>query len=103
MAAVAAPLSSIRGFRTSRRVNARLLVASGLAILSMLALLVGLGLIVPETQSVLQAMRDPPAGTTVQPGDITAVRVRVPETMLGAAYAADATEASRRDRRKDSQ
>jgi Flp pilus assembly protein CpaB len=88
MAAVAQPLTSIRAFRPARRVNGRVVVASGLAVLSVLALLVGLSAVVPETQSVLQATRDLPAGTVVQASDIAAVHVRVPDNMARTAYAA---------------
>jgi len=89
MAAIAPPLSPVRGFRPVRRVNGRLVVAAGMAVLSVLALLVGLSLVVPETQSVLQATRDLPAGATVQAGDVTSVHVRLPDSMAQAAY--DAT------------
>ena len=92
MAAVAQPLGSIRAFRPARRVNARLVVAAGLAVLSVLALLVGLSAVVPETQSVLQATRDLPAGTVVQASDVAAVHVRVPESMAQSAYAASASD-----------
>jgi Flp pilus assembly protein CpaB len=92
MAAVAQPLTSIRGFRAARRVNRRIVVASGLAVLSVLALLVGLAAVVPETQSLLQATRDLPAGTVVQPSDLAAVRVRVPDNMAQVAYAATASD-----------
>jgi Flp pilus assembly protein CpaB len=86
MATVAQPLTSIRGFRPARRVNGRIVVASSLAVLSVLALLVGLSAVVPETQSVLQATRDLPAGTVVQASDIAAVHVRVPDNMARIAY-----------------
>ena len=92
MAALAQPLTSVRAFRPARRVNRRIVVASGLAVLSVLALLVGLSAVVPETQSVLQATRDLPAGTVVQAGDIAAVHVRVPDNMAQAAYAATASD-----------
>jgi Flp pilus assembly protein CpaB len=86
MATVAQQLTSIRGFRPARRVNGRIVVASSLAVLSVLALLVGLSAVVPETQSVLQATRDLPAGTVVQASDIAAVHVRVPDNMARIAY-----------------
>src|SRR5689334_11030037 len=92
MATVAQPLTSIRAFRPARRVNRRIVVASGLAVLSVLALLVGLAAVVPETQSVLQATHDLPAGTVVQANDIAAVRVRVPDNMAQAAYTATASD-----------
>jgi Flp pilus assembly protein CpaB len=92
MAVVAQPLASIRGFRTARRVNGRIVVAAGLAVLSVLALLAGLSAVVPETQSVLQATRDLPAGTVVQASDVAAVHVRVPDSMVRAAYAATASD-----------
>jgi hypothetical protein len=53
MATIAQPLSPVRGFRPVGRINGRLVAASGLAVLSVLALLAGLSLVVPETQSVL--------------------------------------------------
>ena len=92
MATVAPPLSSIRAFRPAGRVNRRLVVAAGLAVLSVLALLVGLSAVVPETQSVLETTRDLPADTTVQASDITAVRVRLPESMVQAAYPGTASD-----------
>jgi Flp pilus assembly protein CpaB len=92
MAAIAQPLTSIRGFHPARRVNGRIVVASGLAVLSVLALLVGLSAVVPETQSVLQATRDLPAGTVVQASDIAAVHVRVPDNMARTAYTASALD-----------
>ncbi len=92
MAARAVPLSPVRAFRPTRRVNGRLVVAAGLAVLSVLALLVGLSLVVPETQSVLQATRDLPAGAVVQAGDVTPVHVRLPDSMVQAAYAGTAAE-----------
>ncbi len=87
MAAVAQPLSSVRAFRTARRFNGRVVVASSLAVLSVLALLVGLSAVVPETQSVLQATRDLPAGAVVQASDLAAVHVRLPDSMAQVAYA----------------
>ena len=92
MASVAQPLTSIRAFRPARRVNGRVIVAAGLAVLSVLALLVGLSAVVPETQSVLQATRDLPAGTVVQASDVAAVHVRVPDSMARVTYAANASE-----------
>src|SRR5207245_2514969 len=72
--------------------NARLAVAAGLAVLSVLALLAGLSAVVPETQSVLQATRDLPAGKTMQSGDVTAVRVRLPDSMLQASYSGTSSD-----------
>src|SRR6266568_4867860 len=92
MAAVAQPLASIRAFRPAQRVNGRVIVAAGLAVLSVLALLVGLSAVVPETQSVLQATRDLPAGTVVQASDMTAVYVRLPDSMAQVAYAGTASD-----------
>ena len=68
-------------FRPARRLNGRVALAGGLALLSVLALLVGLSFVVPDTQTVLQATRDLPAGTVVQPDDIAPVKVRLPDTM----------------------
>ena len=73
-------------FRPTRRLNGRLALASGLALLSVLALLVGLSFVVPDTQTVLQATRDLPAGAIVQADDVMPVKVRVPETMAQIAY-----------------
>jgi len=88
MAALAPPLSSARAFRPVRRVNTRFVVAAGLAVLSVLALLVGLSMVVPETNAVLQATRDLPAGTVIQASDITAVNARLPDSMARAVYGA---------------
>ena len=86
MATVAQPLSPVRGFRPVGRINGRLVAATGLAVFSILALLAGLSLVVPETQSVLQATRDLPAGAIVQAADITSVHVRLPDSMAQTAY-----------------
>lgn len=92
MAALAQPLTSVRAFRSARRMNGRVVVAASLAVLSVLALLAGLSAVVPETQSVLQATRDLPAGSVVQAGDVAAVHVRLPDTMAQVAYAAGASD-----------
>jgi len=92
MATLASPLTSAHAFRPARRVNGRVAVAAGLAVLSVLALVVGLSLVVPETQSVLQATRDLPSGTVVQADDIVPAKVRVPDTMAQTAYAGTAPE-----------
>ena len=62
------------------------MAATGLAVFSVLALLAGLSLVVPETQSVLQATRDLPAGAIVQAADVTSVHVRLPDSMAQTAY-----------------
>jgi Flp pilus assembly protein CpaB len=86
------PFSPVAGFRPARRLNGRLTLAAGLAILSVLALLVGLSFVVPDTQTVLQATRDLPAGAIVQADDVMPVKVRLPETMAQTAYAGTAVD-----------
>jgi Flp pilus assembly protein CpaB len=86
MATLASPLSPARTFRPARRVNGRVALGAGLAVLSVLAMVLGLSLVVPETQTVLQATRDLPAGAVIGPDDVTVVKVRVPETMAASAY-----------------
>jgi Flp pilus assembly protein CpaB len=49
-------------------------------------MVLGLSLVVPETQTVLQATRDLPAGAVIGPDDVTVVKVRVPEAMASSAY-----------------
>ena len=92
MATLASPLSSSRAFRTTRRVNGRIIVGAGLAVLSVLALVLGLSLVVPETQTVLQVTRDIPSGAVLRPDDISVVKVRLPETMAAAAYSGAAVD-----------
>ena len=87
-----APFSPVAGFRPARRLNGRLTLAAGLAILSVLALLVGLSFVVPDTQTVLQATRDLPAGAVVQADDVMPVKVRLPETRAQTAYAGTAVD-----------
>ena len=87
MATLASPLSPPRSFRATPRVNARVVVGLGLAVLSVLALVVGLSVVLPDTQTVLQATRDLPAGAVLGAGDITPVKVHVPDSMARAAIA----------------
>jgi Flp pilus assembly protein CpaB len=87
MTTLASPLSPPRAFRATPRVNARVLVGLGLAVLSVLALVVGLSVVLPDTQTVLQATRDLPAGTVIGVDDVTPVKVHVPENMARAAIA----------------
>jgi Flp pilus assembly protein CpaB len=79
-------------FRPARRLNGRVALAGGLALLSVLALLVGLSFVVPDTQTVLQATRDLPAGTVVQPDDIAPVKVRLPDNMAQTTYSGMSVE-----------
>ena len=84
--------SPVAGFQPTRRLNGRVALAGGLAVLSVLALLVGLSVVVPDTQTVLQATRDLPAGAIVQADDVMPVKVRLPETMAQTAYAGTAVD-----------
>ena len=86
MATLASPLSPVRTFRPARRINGRVALGAGLAVLAVLAMVLGLSLVVPETQTVLQATRDLPAGAVIGPDDVTVVKVRVPEAMASSAY-----------------
>src|SRR5438477_11230084 len=86
MATLVSPLSPTRTFRPARRLNGRVAVGAGLAVLSVLAMVIGLSLVVPETQTVLQANRDLPAGAVLGPDDVAVVKVRLPESMAAVAY-----------------
>lgn len=86
MATLASPLSPVRTFRPARRINGRVALGAGLAVLAVLAMVLGLSLVVPETQTVLQATRDLPAGAVIGPDDVTVVKVRVPDAMASSAY-----------------
>ena len=54
----------------------------------MLAL--GLRLVVPESQSLLEATRDLEPGTVVQADDVTSVDVRVPDSVARTSFSSDA-------------
>ena len=93
MAVVAQPLSPARAFRPARRVDGRLLAGAAVFALSMLGLTLGLGMVLPENQSVLQVTRNLPAGAIVQADDVALVKVRMPESMVRAAFGADQLDA----------
>lgn len=86
MAVVAQPLSPARAFRPASRVDGRLLAGAAVFALSLLGLTLGLGMVLPENQSVLQATRDLPAGAIVQADDVAVVKVRMPDSMVRAVF-----------------
>jgi Flp pilus assembly protein CpaB len=81
-----------RAFRPARRLDARVLLGLGAAALSLVLLALGLHLVLPESQSLLEATRDLEPGALVQAGDITPVDVRVPPAVARASFAADAAD-----------
>src|SRR5690349_18556940 len=82
-----------QSFRPARRVDPRLWVGGGLALLAAVGMLVVLGQVVPTQQEVLQVTRDIPVGATLQANDVASVRVRIPDSM-----ARDALSTSDADR-----
>jgi len=82
-----------QSFRPARRVDPRLWVGGGLALVAAVGVLVVLGQIVPTQQEVLQVTREIPVGSTLQANDVASVRVRIPDSM-----ARDALSTSDADR-----
>jgi Flp pilus assembly protein CpaB len=81
-----------RAFRPAHRLDSRVLLGLGAAALSLALLAFGLRLVLPESQSLLEATRDLGPGAVVHADDVTAVDVRVPAKVAEASFAADATD-----------
>src|SRR5437588_11511746 len=81
-----------RAFRPARRLDGRVLLGLGAAALSLALLAFGLRLVLPESQSLLEATRDLEPGSVVRADDLTPVDVRVPPSVAQASFAADATD-----------
>jgi Flp pilus assembly protein CpaB len=87
------PTRSITGgFRPSRQLDGRLLLGLGMAAVSMVLLALGLHVVLPQSQTLLQATRDLDAGAVVQADDVRAADVRVPDSLAHAAFTGDATD-----------
>jgi Flp pilus assembly protein CpaB len=85
-------LQPARAFHPARRLDGRALLGLGAGALSLALLAVGLRLVLPESQSLLQATRDLAAGAVIQADDVTAVDVRVPPNVSHASFASDAPD-----------
>jgi Flp pilus assembly protein CpaB len=85
-------LASARAFHPARRLDARVLLGLGAGALSLAMLAVGLRLVVPESQSLLEATRDLEPGTVVQADDVSSVDVRVPDSIARTSFASDAAD-----------
>jgi Flp pilus assembly protein CpaB len=85
-------LQSARAFHPARRLDGRVLLGLGAGALSLAMLALGLRLVVPESQSLLEATHDLEPGSVVQADDVSSVDVRVPDTIVHASFASDATD-----------
>ncbi|MBV9323142.1 MAG: Flp pilus assembly protein CpaB [Chloroflexi bacterium] len=92
MAVIASPLSPTRAFRPPRYADGRIVFAIGLSAASMLALVLGLRQVLPPQQTVLAASHDLAVGAVITANDVTPVRVNMPDSMLQASIAGDATD-----------
>jgi Flp pilus assembly protein CpaB len=92
MAVLVSPLSPAKAFRPTRRADGRIVFAVGLSAASMLALVLGLRQVLPPQQTVLAATHDLAAGAVIGTNDVAPVRVNMPESMLQASIAGDATD-----------
>jgi Flp pilus assembly protein CpaB len=66
------------------------LLGLGAGALSLALLALGLRVVLPESQSLLEATRDLEPGAVVQADDVTAVEVRVPSSVTQASFSSDA-------------
>jgi Flp pilus assembly protein CpaB len=86
------PPRSTRAFQPAHRLDRRVLLGLGAAALSLALLAFGLRVVLPESQSLLEATHDLQPGSVVQAGDVTSVDVRVPPSVAQASFAADAVD-----------
>src|SRR4051812_27062077 len=80
-------------FQAARRVDGRVLLGLGAGTLSLLLLAVGLRQVVPESQSLLVAVRDLERGALVRADDLASVEVRVPADLARASFSSGSTDA----------
>src|ERR1700737_3458370 len=77
-------------FRPARRLDGRVLLGLGAGALSLAMLALGLHVVVPESQSLLEATRDLEPGAVVQAEDVSSVDVRVPDSVARTSFSSDA-------------
>ena len=81
-----------RAFRPARRLDGRVLLGLGAGALSLALLALGLRLVLPESQSLLEATRDLQPGATLQADDVTSVDVQVPPSVIRASFPSEAID-----------
>ena len=81
-----------RAFRPARRLDGRVLLGLGAGALSLALLALGLRLVLPESQSLLEATRDLPPGATIGADDVTSVDVQVPPGVMRASFPSEAID-----------
>lgn len=79
-------------FRPARRLDGRVLLGLGAGALSLAMLALGLHLVVPESQSLLEATRDLEPGIVVQAEDVSSVEVRVPDSVARSSFPSEAAD-----------
>src|SRR6266851_4028972 len=82
-------LPSARAFHPARRLDGRVLLGLGAGALSLAMLALGLRLVVPQSQTLLEATPDLEPGTVVQADDVSSVDVRVPDSVAHTSFPSD--------------
>jgi Flp pilus assembly protein CpaB len=78
-----------RTFRPTRRLDTRVVLGAGLALLSLAALGIGLSQEVPGTQTVLRVTHDLPADSVLRADDLSVARVSLPQEVAATTFAGD--------------
>ena len=85
-------LTPSRTFRAPHRLDTRVVLGAGLALLSLAALGIGLSQEVPGTQAVLRVTHALPADAVLQADDVSVARVSLPQDVAATTFSSNAVD-----------